>query len=910
MKFLLLLTLLTTSAFAQFVGFPSGSQSPAILNAKGDLFTNNGVTDVVLFAGTAGQVLVIDLTEPSGLKWVDPTVVQAQSVTTTQGDLILRGVVQDERLPIGLAGQILTSNGTTASWLTPVDTVYDDTAIQAEVDLNTAKISNVDHPLVETAVPLGAVFTDTVYDDTAIQAEVDLNTVKVSNVDHPLVETAVPLGAVFTDNDTVYDDTAIQAEVDLNTLKVSNIAHPIVLKFVPADAVFTDTVYDDTVINAKVTLNTARQAEIDLNSVHRLDNGSQHAFIDQDVSTSASPTFANVSVLGNLDIQGTTTTLNTATLSVEDTNVTINQNGNDTTAEGAGITINRSSMNGSIAFEYNLPSKFKVGLLGLEKEIVDVSSVQTLTNKIIEHNDLTNMQGGQAGEYYHLTNAEYMALGGGGGGMTFLDLADTPANYDLSSLKAVRVNAGATGLEYYTPEVSPTTTNGDLIYRDAVSDTRLPVGTNGQVLTSNGTYPTWSTPVAPLSAFISLTDTPASFATASLKSVRVNFSETALEYFTPVDNDTIYDDTAIQAEVDLNTAKVSNVDHPLVETAVPLGAVFTDNQTSVTGNSGSTDALKSATTTIDVVSATAPTVGQVLTATSSTSATWQDATGGGGGGPNVVDGPASATDNAIARFDSTTGKLIQNSTVTIDDDGRIGVDATALGNSVYIGDLAGAVDDKTNNNNVGVGWHALILNTSGYYNTAIGYGSQRKTSTGRNNTSLGYQSLYNIQSAVENTGVGTFALSTLTSGFGNTALGNAAGTSINSGSYNTALGYQALRNTSGDYNIAIGWKAGYGTSTVAQAENIWIGKQAGGSVTTGSRNLVIGNGADIPTATTNDYMNIGDMIKADMTTDVVEVGNLTLTNLPVYADDASAGTGGLTAGRVYRTATGELRIKL
>jgi hypothetical protein len=36
-----------------------------------------------------------------------------------------------------------------------------------------------------------------------------------------------------------------------------------------------------------------------------------------------------------------------------------------------------------------------------------------------------------------------------------------------------------------------------------------------------------------------------------------------------------------------------------------------------------------------------------------------------------VAGPASATDNAIVRFDTTTGKLIQNSTVTMDDTGNI-----------------------------------------------------------------------------------------------------------------------------------------------------------------------------------------------------------------------------------------------
>lgn len=35
-----------------------------------------------------------------------------------------------------------------------------------------------------------------------------------------------------------------------------------------------------------------------------------------------------------------------------------------------------------------------------------------------------------------------------------------------------------------------------------------------------------------------------------------------------------------------------------------------------------------------------------------------------------VVGPASATDNAVARFDTTTGKLIQNSVVTIDDNGN------------------------------------------------------------------------------------------------------------------------------------------------------------------------------------------------------------------------------------------------
>ena len=45
-------------------------------------------------------------------------------------------------------------------------------------------------------------------------------------------------------------------------------------------------------------------------------------------------------------------------------------------------------------------------------------------------------------------------------------------------------------------------------------------------------------------------------------------------------------------------------------------------------------------------------------------------------GSGDVVGPASATDNAIARYDTTTGKLIQNSGVTVDDNGAIAIPST------------------------------------------------------------------------------------------------------------------------------------------------------------------------------------------------------------------------------------------
>ena len=51
------------------------------------------------------------------------------------------------------------------------------------------------------------------------------------------------------------------------------------------------------------------------------------------------------------------------------------------------------------------------------------------------------------------------------------------------------------------------------------------------------------------------------------------------------------------------------------------------------------------------------------------------ATVSGGGGSGDVVGPASSTDNALARFDLTTGKLLQNSTSTLSDVGLASFDA-------------------------------------------------------------------------------------------------------------------------------------------------------------------------------------------------------------------------------------------
>ena len=82
---------------------------------------------------------------------------------------------------------------------------------------------------------------------------------------------------------------------------------------------------------------------------------------------------------------------------------------------------------------------------------------------------------------------------------------------------------------------------------------------------------------------------------------------------------------------------------------------------------------------------------QFLQTDGSGNTTWATPSGTG----DVV-GPASATDNAIVRFDGTTGKLIQNSTVTISDAGGIATTIANTGNAIG---LSVTQNDTTNNPN-------------------------------------------------------------------------------------------------------------------------------------------------------------------------------------------------------------------
>lgn len=58
---------------------------------------------------------------------------------------------------------------------------------------------------------------------------------------------------------------------------------------------------------------------------------------------------------------------------------------------------------------------------------------------------------------------------------------------------------------------------------------------------------------------------------------------------------------------------------------------------------------------------------------------------GSGGAAGDVNGPSSSTDNAIARYDGTTGKVVQASNAAIDDSGQLLLPATGSTGGVVIG---------------------------------------------------------------------------------------------------------------------------------------------------------------------------------------------------------------------------------
>lgn len=94
---------------------------------------------------------------------------------------------------------------------------------------------------------------------------------------------------------------------------------------------------------------------------------------------------STVVVAGNLQVDGTTTTVNSDTLDVTDANITVNNGGNQASADDvAGLTVEMSDATDvKLLYDKDVPTRWKIGDAGSEIEVADISTAQTFSNKTI-----------------------------------------------------------------------------------------------------------------------------------------------------------------------------------------------------------------------------------------------------------------------------------------------------------------------------------------------------------------------------------------------------------------------------------------------------------------------------------------------------------------------------------------------
>lgn len=244
--------------------------------------------------------------------------------------------------------------------------------------------------------------------------------------------------------------------------------------------------------------------------------------------------------------------------------------------------------------------------------------------------------------------------------------------------------------------------------------------------------------------------------------------------------------------------------------------------------------------------------GYSLTSNGSGTLSWTNVSGGGGGSGDVV-GPSSSTDNSIARFDSTTGKLIQDTgaNATLSDGGLLALASYITLESAGIRIWRGAT---ATTQSLGIGASALNAQQSGgQQNVCVGHSSGAAITTGDRNIGLGYQSVNAVVSASDNVGIGDNGLLAAT-GSNSTAIGSSALSTVTTGGNNTGLGFQtgtanasgAAGLTTGTSNTLIGYRAGVDTNSTVGV--IAVGADAVATKSTGATSGDNGPGIAIGSA--------------------------------------------------------------
>ena len=222
------------------------------------------------------------------------------------------------------------------------------------------------------------------------------------------------------------------------------------------------------------------------------------------------------------------------------------------------------------------------------------------------------------------------------------------------------------------------------------------------------------------------------------------------------------------------------------------------------------------------------------------------------------------------------------------------------GNSVFVGTRAGENDDGTQNDNIGIGYQALLSNTTGYFNSSVGAYSLLNNTTGGNNTAIGRQSLTSNTTGGMNNANGYQSLRFNTTGILNSSNGAFSLKNNTTGSYNTANGQNAgsLISDGTTANSVTQNSVYIGSDTKALANNqtnqIVIGYDATGI---GSNSVVLGNDSITKTALKG---NVG--IGTTSPTEKLEVnGNIKASGSVQVGDNTDTATASNVGAMRYTT---------
>ena len=144
-------------------------------------------------------------------------------------------------------------------------------------------------------------------------------------------------------------------------------------------------------------------------------------------------------------------------------------------------------------------------------------------------------------------------------------------------------------------------------------------------------------------------------------------------------------------------------------------------------------------------------------------------------------------------------------------------------------------------------------------NVAIGFGAGTaltgEGSSSRSNVFIGRNAASEIINGLQVIAIGQNTFGALDGGGSSIGIGNSA--------FNVLAG-TATRNIGIGTNVA--------DLMVSGSDNTFISNNGAATLTGGSRNLLIGYSADVPAASTDDFMNIGDLLFADLSNGYMAIG--------------------------------------